>query len=113
MNPIVKLVAQRVALSLLLLLMISALIFVGTMILPGDVAQSILGQSATPEALANLRAELGLNDPPITRYFQWLFGAMQGDLGTALTSGQDITSAIGSRLFPGCHETPSKKIKKG
>lgn len=98
MNPIVKLVAQRVALSLLLLLMISALIFVGTMILPGDVAQSILGQSATPEALANLRAELGLNDPPVTRYFQWLFGAMQGDLGTALTSGQDITSAIGSRL---------------
>ncbi len=98
MNPIVKLVAQRVALSLLLLLMISVLIFVGTMILPGDVAQSILGQSATPEALANLRAELGLNDPPLTRYFQWLFGALQGDLGTALTSGQDITAAIGSRL---------------
>ncbi len=98
MNPIVKLVAQRIALSLLLLLLISMLIFAGTMILPGDVAQSILGQSATPEALANLRAELGLNDPPVTRYFQWLFGAMQGDLGTALTSGQDITSAIGSRL---------------
>ena len=68
------------------------------MILPGDVAQSILGQSATPEALANLRADLGLNDPPLTRYFEWLFGALQGDLGTALTSGQDITSAIGSRL---------------
>ncbi|WP_420003368.1 ABC transporter permease [Arenibacterium sp. LLYu02] len=98
MNPIVKLVAQRVALSLLLLLLISMLIFAGTMILPGDVAQSILGQSATPEALANLRAELGLNEPPVTRYFQWLFGAIQGDLGTALTSGQDITTAIGSRL---------------
>ncbi|KUP94290.1 ABC transporter permease [Tritonibacter horizontis] len=98
MNPIVKLLAQRIALSLLLLLMISVVIFVGTMILPGDVAQSILGQSATPEALANLRAELGLNDPPVARYFQWLFGALQGDLGTALTSGQDITSAIGSRL---------------
>lgn len=98
MNPIVKLVAQRVALSLLLLLLISMLIFAGTMILPGDVAQSILGQSATPEALANLRAELGLNEPPVTRYFQWLFGAIQGDLGTALTSGQDITAAIGSRL---------------
>ncbi|MCG7623030.1 MULTISPECIES: ABC transporter permease [unclassified Epibacterium] len=98
MNPVVKLLAQRIALSLLLLLMISVLIFAGTMILPGDVAQSILGQSATPEALANLRAELGLNDPPVTRYFQWLFGAIQGDLGTALTSGQDITSAISSRL---------------
>ena len=98
MNPVLKLLAQRIALSLFLLLMISALIFAGTMILPGDVAQSILGQSATPEALANLRADLGLNDPPLTRYFEWLFGALQGDLGTALTSGQDITSAIGSRL---------------
>ncbi|MCA2007005.1 ABC transporter permease [Rhodobacteraceae bacterium R_SAG3] len=98
MNPVLKLLAQRIALSLFLLLMISALIFAGTMILPGDVAQSILGQSATPEALANLRADLGLNDPPLTRYFDWLFGALQGDLGTALTSGQDITSAIGSRL---------------
>ena len=98
MPQILKLLAQRIALSLFLLLMISALIFAGTMILPGDVAQSILGQSATPEALANLRADLGLNDPPLTRYFEWLFGALQGDLGTALTSGQDITSAIGSRL---------------
>ncbi|WP_114961335.1 ABC transporter permease [Tritonibacter mobilis] len=98
MNPVLKLLAQRIALSLFLLLLISALIFAGTMILPGDVAQSILGQSATPEALANLRADLGLNDPPLTRYFEWLFGALQGDLGTALTSGQDITSAIGSRL---------------
>jgi len=98
MNPVIKLLAQRIALSLFLLLMISALIFAGTMILPGDVAQSILGQSATPEALANLRAELGLNEPALTRYFDWLFGALQGDLGTALTSGQDITSAIGSRL---------------
>ncbi|OIQ25635.1 MAG: ABC transporter permease [Alphaproteobacteria bacterium MedPE-SWcel] len=98
MAPILKLLAQRIALSLLLLLMISVVIFVGTMILPGDVAQSILGQSATPEALANLRAELGLNDPPVSRYFQWLFGALQGDLGNALTSGQDITSAISTRL---------------
>ncbi|MFP3382495.1 ABC transporter permease [Tritonibacter scottomollicae] len=98
MHPVLKLLTQRIALSLILLLMISVLIFAGTMILPGDVAQSILGQSATPEALENLRAELGLNDPPVTRYFQWFFGALQGDLGTALTSGQDITSAIGSRL---------------
>ncbi len=98
MNPIVKLLAQRIALSLVLLFMISVLIFAGTMILPGDVAQSILGQSATPEALANLRAELGLNEPAVSRYFDWLFGVLQGDLGTALTSGQDITTAIGSRL---------------
>ncbi|MDU9002527.1 ABC transporter permease [Sedimentitalea todarodis] len=98
MGPILTLVAQRIALSLLLLLLVSALIFAGTIVLPGDVAQSILGQSATPEALANLRAELGLNEPAISRYFSWLGGIFQGNLGTALTSGQDIASSIGSRL---------------
>ncbi|MEY8801519.1 ABC transporter permease [Leisingera sp. XS_AS12] len=99
MSPIVKLLAQRIALSLLLLLLISAVIFAGTIVLPGDVAQSILGQSATPEALANLRAELGVNDPPVERYFSWLFGAIQGDLGTALTSGQDIAEALSNRFW--------------
>ncbi len=93
-----KLVVQRVALGLLLLLAVSVLIFVGTLILPGDVAQSILGQSATPEALANLREELGLNEPAITRYFDWLFAALQGDLGTALTNGRDIAESIGQRM---------------
>ncbi|AHD00308.1 ABC transporter permease [Leisingera methylohalidivorans] len=99
MSPVFKLLAQRIALSLLLLLLISVVIFAGTMVLPGDVAQSILGQSATPEALANLRAELGVNDPPVQRYFAWLFGAIQGDLGTALTSGQDISEALASRFW--------------
>ena len=98
MHPILKLVAQRVALSLLLLFAASALIFIGTNILPGDVAQSILGQSATPEALANLRRDLGLNEPAITRYFDWLFGALQGDLGTALTNGRDIAESPSKRL---------------
>ncbi|QPC85549.1 ABC transporter permease subunit [Mesorhizobium sp. NBSH29] len=98
-SPILKLIAQRVALGLLLLLAVSVLIFAGTQILPGDVAQSILGQSATPQALANLRAELGLNDPAYIRYFNWLGGIMTGDLGTALSSGQDIASSISGRLW--------------
>ncbi|WP_439142938.1 ABC transporter permease [Planktotalea sp.] len=98
MHPILKLVSQRLALGLLLLLAASALIFVGTQILPGDVAQSILGQSATPEALANLRRDLGLNEPALSRYFSWLGGAIQGDLGTALTNGQDIATSMGKRL---------------
>lgn len=98
MHPIVKLVAQRLALGALLLFAASILIFVGTAILPGDVAQSILGQSATPEALANLRAELGVDQPAITRYFSWLGGVLQGDLGTALTNGRDIAESLSSRL---------------
>ncbi|PVH28765.1 ABC transporter permease [Pararhodobacter oceanensis] len=98
MHPIVKLVTQRLALGLLLLFAASVLIFLGTQILPGDVAQAILGQSATPEALANMRAEMGLDRPAITRYFEWLFNALQGDLGTALSNGRDITESIASRL---------------
>ena len=98
MHPILKLIAQRLALGLLLLFAASILIFVGTSILPGDVAQSILGQSATPEALANLRRELGMNDPAMTRYFAWLGGVLQGDLGTALTNGRDIAESLGGRL---------------
>jgi len=98
MHPVITLVAQRLALGLLLLLAASVLIFIGTQILPGDVAQSILGQGATPETLANLREELGLNEPAVTRYFNWLFAALQGDLGTALTNGQDIASSMGKRL---------------
>ena len=98
-GPIVKLVAQRIALGLLLLLAVSVLIFAGTNLLPGDVAQSILGQSATPQALENLRAEMGLNDPAYIRYLNWLWGILHGDLGTALTSGQDIADSIGERLW--------------
>ncbi|QUJ77009.1 ABC transporter permease [Sulfitobacter albidus] len=98
MHPVLKLIAQRVALGILLLLAVSVLIFAGTMMLPGDVAQQILGQSATPQALENLRAELGLNEPPVTRYFNWLGGILTGDLGTALTNGRDIAESISSRL---------------
>lgn len=98
MSLLVKLLAQRIALGLLLLFLVSVLIFAGTIILPGDVAQQILGQSATPEALANMRRDLGLNDPPIQRYFNWLGGVLQGDLGTSLTSGKDIAESIGKRL---------------
>ena len=98
MHPIAKLLSQRIALGLILLLAASVLIFIGTAILPGDVAQTILGQGATPQALENLRAELGLNEPLVTRYFDWLFGALQGDLGTSLSNRRDIAEAMGTRL---------------
>jgi peptide/nickel transport system permease protein len=97
--PILKLVAQRFALGLLLLFAVSVLIFAGTQILPGDVAQSILGQSATPQALANLREEMGLNNPAYLRYLHWLWGILHGDLGTALTTKLDIATSIKERLW--------------
>ncbi len=98
MHPVIKLVSQRIALGLLLLFGASALIFGLTEALPGDAAQAVLGQSATPEALANLREEMGLNRPALTRYAEWLTGILHGDLGTSLTNGLNIADSIGSRL---------------
>ena len=98
MHPLLKLLVQRIALGLILLLAVSFVIFAGVEMLPGDTAQAILGQSATPLALANLRKELGLNEPALYRYYLWLSHALQGDLGTSLTNGTDIAKAIGQRL---------------
>lgn len=98
-TSIVRLIAQRIALGILLLLAVSALIFAGTQILPGDVAQTILGQAATPQAVENLRREMGLNDPAWLRYINWLGGVLVGDLGTALSNGQNIADSLGGRLW--------------
>ncbi|MGV6805666.1 MAG: ABC transporter permease [Ruegeria sp.] len=98
MHPILKLVSQRLALGFLLLFGASALIFGLTEALPGDAAQAVLGQSATPESLANLREEMGLNRPALTRYFEWLGGIAHGDLGQSLTNKLDIADSIGKRL---------------
>jgi peptide/nickel transport system permease protein len=98
MHPVLKLVVQRIALGLLLLLAVSAVIFLGVEALPGETAQAILGQQATPEALANLREQMGLDQPALSRYFSWLGGVLQGDLGTALTNKADIAQSIGQRL---------------
>lgn len=99
MDGVLRLLAHRILLGLGALLAVSVLIFIGTEILPGDVAQAILGQSATPETVANIRAELGLDRPAYVRYFEWLIGILQGDLGTSLASGKPISEMIGSRLL--------------
>lgn len=98
MHPLVTLVVQRLALGLLLLWVVSLIIFLGVEALPGDTAQALLGQGATEVTLANLRAELGLNEPAVTRYFDWLWGVLQLDLGQALSNKQDIATSISSRL---------------
>lgn len=93
-----RLVAQRLALGAATLLVVSLLIFAGTELLPGDVAEAILGQSATPEAVANIRAALGLDRPAWVRYLDWLSGLLQGDLGTSLANRRPITEMIAGRL---------------
>ncbi len=98
MHPLIRLVARRIALGILLLLAASVLIFMGTEVLPGDVASAILGQGATETTLANLREALGLDRPAAVRYFEWLWGALQGDLGTSLTNKRDIAATLAGRM---------------
>jgi peptide/nickel transport system permease protein len=92
------LIGRRLALGILTLLVVSVIIFAGTEILPGDVATAILGQSATPENTAAIREQLGLNRPPYERYFEWLVGFVQGDLGTSLGNRRPIAPQVGFRF---------------
>jgi peptide/nickel transport system permease protein len=94
-----KAVLRRTAAGLATLLLVSILVFIGTSVLPGDVAQIILGQMATPETLAALRAKLGLDQPAHIRYFHWLGNLLTGDLGVSKAGGATISSIISGRLF--------------
>ena len=93
-----KLIVNRLLLGVLTLFSVSVLIFICTQILPGDVASAILGQGATPEALVIYRRELGLDRPAYERFLDWLWSAMQGDLGVALTNKRVIIDEIAPRL---------------
>ena len=90
--------AQRIALGLLTLFVISLIIAFGVELLPGDLAQEILGQGATPEGLRVLRLQLGLDTPPHIRYLDWLGGMVTGDMGLSLANKRPISELIGPRL---------------
>ncbi|WP_373355589.1 ABC transporter permease [Pseudoroseicyclus sp. CXY001] len=98
MSAIWRMIAQRLALGLLTLFIVSLLIFFATELLPGDLARQLLGNSATPETLAVLREQLGLNDPAPLRYWNWLTGALQGDFGVSMGNQRPISELIGARL---------------
>lgn len=98
MTHLQKLVLSRLALGIVTLFIISALMFIGVDLLPGDLAQQILGQSATPETLAAFRSQLGLDLPPHHRYLDWLGGAVRGDFGQSLASGRDVADLLSGRL---------------
>ena len=98
MNSLLKLVLQRLALGVLSLFAVSVIIFLAVGLLPGDIAQAMLGQSATPETIAAFRAQLGLDLPPLTRFAHWLLRLLQGDLGASLANQRPIAELIGARL---------------
>lgn len=96
---LIKMVVQRLALGVVTLIVVSLIIFLGVELLPGDLAQAILGQAATEETVAAFRRELGLDLPPHVRYLEWLGGIFQGDMGKSLANQREISELIGGRLL--------------
>ena len=91
-------VLRRIFIGLVLIWVVSIFIFVLTQVLPGDAAQIRLGQQSTPESLAALRKELGLDRPLITQYFSWIGNLLIGNLGISAAGGATIESLIGNRI---------------
>lgn len=90
---------QRILLGVLTLFVISLIIFLAVSMLPGDAADAILGQAATPETVAALRTQLGLDMPAHLRYLNWLGNIVQGDFGVSLGNGREISEVIGTRFY--------------
>jgi peptide/nickel transport system permease protein len=92
-------IVRRLLLGLVTLWITSVVIFAATQALPGDAARSILGRSATPESLATLRHQLGLDKSVLTQYWEWISGVLTGNLGTSLANSLSVTSVLGDRLI--------------
>ncbi len=98
LNSVARIVLQRLGLGVLTLFVVSIVIFLAVNALPGDFAQAILGQGATPEAVAAIRRDLGLDQNLFVRYFSWLAGILQGDLGTSFAQLNFQTNMGGGQL---------------
>jgi len=92
--------SRRIAQSLLILLGVSFITFLLLYILPADPAVQIAGRSATPETVANIRSQLGLDQPLFIQYFHYMTNLLQGDLGRSYLQKSEVSSLILSRLGP-------------
>ncbi len=99
MSNIIWLVAKRLGFGLILLVVISVIIFFMVELLPGDIAQAVLGQGATEENLAALRKEMGLDRSAAVRYFDWLSGALLLDFGNSIVTDAPVADVIGQRFL--------------
>ena len=84
--------------ALLSIFLAAVLVFSALLLVPGDPAQAILGINASPQSLATLRNQLGLNEPPVTRFFGWLTGILRGDFGESLNYRQSVGTLLVDRL---------------
>ena len=107
MHPVLKTVLQRLGLGFVTLLAVSVIIFSTLELLPGGFAQAILGQGATPETVKAFNHSLGLDRPPVTRYVEWVTGAVRGDFGNSFAGAggwrsenvRPVSTIIGPRFY--------------
>ena len=91
-------ITRRLILTLPVLFGVATLVFSLIHLVPGDPAQAMLGDGASPEDIAQLRTRLGLDRPLVEQYGRYLKGLVQGDLGTSLRTQQPVTTQIAERL---------------
>jgi peptide/nickel transport system permease protein len=98
-HPIAHLVVRRVAAGLITLLVVSAVVFLATQVLPGNAAFAVLGRSANPVRLHALERQLHLDRSIAAQYWTWLSGLFTGNLGTSLANGQPLWALVSPRLI--------------
>ncbi|TWE29829.1 ABC transporter permease [Prauserella muralis] len=97
-SPSLRLIVRRLLAAIPIIIGVSLLTFIVLSLIPGNAAQLLLGPEATPEQVEAMTRQMGLDQPPVQRYLDWLGGALTGDLGTSLVSQQPVTSELGVRL---------------
>ena len=93
-----RMITRRLVASIIVLWLVSLLVFVATLMLPGDPARAILGQGATPERIAALRAQLHLDQPAWEQYTHWLAGLFHGDLGISAATQSSVNTLLADRV---------------
>jgi peptide/nickel transport system permease protein len=91
-------VARRLSYVVIGVAVMSVLVFAATHVLPGDAAVMILGQAATPESLAAIRAKLGLTDPLVVQYYHWASAFVHGDMGQSLIMERPVAPILWAAL---------------
>ncbi|MGY1634961.1 ABC transporter permease [Geodermatophilus sp. SYSU D01186] len=97
-SPVLRLVVKRLLMAIPIMLGVTVLTFWVLSLIPGNAAQQLLGPEATPEDIALLEQQLGLDKPGVVRYLEWLQGAVTGDLGNSLVSRQPVSDILADRL---------------
>ena len=93
-----KYAVKKLGMMLLTMLIVSFLAFLAFQVIPGDPTNTILGTDATPEQVAALRAQLGLDRPFFVRYFDWLFSFVRGDFGTSYSYSMPVSDMLSGKL---------------